>query len=102
MSKSFKQLTELYKKMDFKEDPHIGLLLLKNQLDCDLLRDFLDNPEEYGIELEDGIISPQNIVTLYITPPRIGMGALYDDYTALFYPQKNLYKEPLNYYIKEV
>ncbi|MEX0447962.1 hypothetical protein [Xenorhabdus sp. SGI246] len=103
MSKSFKQLTELYKKMNFfKEDPHIASLLLKNQLDCDLLNELLGNPKEYGIELKEGSISPQKNVILYVDPPRTGLGALYDDYAALFYPQKNLYKEPPNYYIKEV
>ncbi|QTL41034.1 hypothetical protein HGO23_06770 [Xenorhabdus budapestensis] len=102
MSKNFKQLTELYKRMDLKEDPHIGSLLLKNQLDCDLLNELLSNPEEYGIELKEGSVLPEDIVTLYIDPPRIGMGTLYDDYAALFHPQKNLYKEPPNYYIKEV
>lgn len=101
MSKSFEQLVGLYRRVQFSKCTPYGSFLLENQSDCDFLDALLDEQEIFGITVEDGEISPSNIVQLRFDPPRISLGMLFPDYASFLGAHKRQCTEPENYFIIE-
>ncbi|KAB7678702.1 hypothetical protein [Plesiomonas shigelloides] len=101
MTISFETLTDLYRRMEFQEEFHVGTLSLSNQSDCDLLTALLDDSREYGLFLENGEIAPDNVISLRIVPPRNGLGLVFATQDFFLRSPKNQCNEPSNYFILE-
>lgn len=107
MIDDFEQLTRIYKQMNFKDNSSEVSLLLNSENDCNFIKKILVLPREYGIELTDSTKSINEIVqcgksiNLLVSPPRIGLGRLYNGYSDLLRSTENLYKEPVRFFIKE-
>lgn len=101
MTISFETLTELYRRMDFREEYRVGSLLLSDQQDCDLVSRLLVDPGEYGLSVESGTVSPGSMVTFRIALPRKGLGVVFTTYKSLLSSPKNQCQEPTNYFILE-
>ncbi|HBR2359743.1 hypothetical protein AAHV69_27050 (plasmid) [Klebsiella pneumoniae] len=101
MTISFETLTDLYRRMEFREECRVGSLSLSDQPDCDLISRLLDDQGEYGLSVESGTISPGSSITLRIAPPRKGLGVVFATYNSLLSDPKNQCQEPAKYFILE-
>lgn len=101
MTISFEILTELYRRMEFREEYHVGSLSLSDQPDCDLINRLLDDPREFGLSIESGTVAPGSTINLRVTPPRSGLGFVFATYNVLLNAPKNQCQEPAKYFILE-
>jgi len=98
---SFEILTELYRRMEFREEYRVGSLSLSDQPDCDLINRLLDDPREFGLSIESGTVAPGSTINLRVTPPRSGLGFVFATYNVLLNAPKNQCQEPAKYFILE-
>ncbi|MDX5630356.1 MULTISPECIES: hypothetical protein [unclassified Brenneria] len=101
MTISFETLTELYRRMEFREEFRVGSLLLSDQSDCDLINTLLDDPREYGVSVDTGTVELGSTITLRVTPPRNGLGLVFATHSILLNAPKHQCQEPANYFILE-
>ncbi|HEJ6948178.1 TPA: hypothetical protein SML70_004607 [Serratia marcescens] len=101
MTISFEALTDLYRRMEFREECRVGTMSLSDQSECDLINTLLDDPREFGLSVETGTVAPGNTITLRITPPRSGLGLVFATYKILLNAPKHQCQEPAKYFILE-
>ena len=101
MTISFETLTDLYRRMEFREEYRVGSLSLSDQPDCDLINRLLDDPSEFGLSVESGTVSPGSSIILRIATPRKGLGVVFTTYNSLLSAPKNQCQEPAKYFILE-
>lgn len=101
MTISFEMLTDLYCRMEFREEYRVGTLLLSDQSDCDLINALVDDPREYGLSIDTGAVGPGNTINLRITPPRSGLGLVFATHDILLNAPKHQCQEPAHYFILE-
>ncbi|MGW9794833.1 hypothetical protein [Serratia sp. 121840015-1] len=101
MTISFEALTDLYRRMEFRDECRVGTMSLSDQPECDLINTLLDDPREFGLSVETGTVAPGNTITLRITPPRSGLGLVFATYKILLNAPKHQCQEPAKYFILE-